>query len=230
MTRYTLIFLLLLMGGCATQKPPALIPFADGEYWVLGDDLAFTVRQSGQRIVVPRGFVTDFASVPRVFWTIFPKHGEYTRAAIVHDFLYWEQRCSRDQADELFDIVMEDSEVDSTTRFTIYAAVRVWGSSAWEENAERKRQGYVRIIPEGYMNFPIKTRWPDYREFLYKMLEESAQPESFAGKTPPAYCQALQEKIEESAQPLSDPEKDEEPQELPPLPHERPVPESAIGA
>lgn len=231
--RFVYLLLVLVAVGCASQRPPSLIPFDDGEYWVLGNDLVFTIRKTGQRIVVPRGFVTDFASVPRVFWTFFPKHGEYTRAAIVHDYLYWQQKCSREQADELFDIVMEDSEVDSTSRFTIYAAVRVWGDDAWQENTEARQQGYIRVIPEHYINFPIKTRWEGYREFLRKIIEDDDRAEEYPNSTPPAYCRALEEKeaapVEVGEEPAK--ESDEEPEQVPePEPESRPVPESAIGA
>lgn len=179
--------------------------------------------------MVPRGFVTDFASVPRIFWTFFPKHGEYTRAAIVHDYLYWQQACTREQADELFDIVMEDSEVDSTSRFTIYAAVRVWGDDAWEENTEAKEAGYYRVIPERYMHFPVKTRWEDYREFLHKMQDDREKENEFPVNGPPSYCQALQDKGE-PAEPDKVPatEEPEAPVETPP--ETVPIPESAIGA
>ena len=36
---------------------------------------------------VPAGYRTDFASVPRFFWRIFPPMGRYARAAVVHDYL-----------------------------------------------------------------------------------------------------------------------------------------------
>ena len=39
-------------------------------------------------IVVPKGYITDGASVPRIFWSIFPPNkAEYLSAAIVHDYL-----------------------------------------------------------------------------------------------------------------------------------------------
>ena len=218
-----LLLLFIWLAGCAAPRPPALIPFADGEYWVLGSELEFTIRETGQRIIVPRGFVTDFASVPRVFWTFFPKHGEYTRAAIVHDYLYWQQQCSRGQADELFDIVMEDSDVDTTSRYSIYAAVRVWGGTAWEDNSELRKQGYVKIIPERYMNFPVKTRWEEYREFLHKVMEEE-RGEAFPVASVPPYCKALEEKDStDKAVPA-------EQQQEPSRPQIHPKPDSAIGA
>ena len=39
-------------------------------------------------VEIPNGFITDFASVPRLFWNIFPPIGNYRNAAIVHDYLY----------------------------------------------------------------------------------------------------------------------------------------------
>ena len=39
-------------------------------------------------VVVPAGFATDFASVPRAFWRLLPPFGEYMLAAVVHDYLY----------------------------------------------------------------------------------------------------------------------------------------------
>ncbi len=230
--RWIVLFILFPLASCTTVRPPSLIPFDDGEYWVLGSELVFTIRETGQRIVVPRGFVTDFASVPRIFWTFFPKHGEYTRAAIVHDFLYWQQQCTREQADELFDIVMADSDVDTTSRYTIYAAVRVWGDDAWEGNTEAKADGYLRIIPEHYMNFPVKTRWLDYREFLRKMQEDSEQDEEFPISTPPQYCSALQGKDTELEKDSITPAEDvpEGNETEVPRPEDTPLPESAIGA
>ncbi len=41
-------------------------------------------------IDVPEGFVTDFASIPRVFWSILPPHGAAMPASVVHDYYYTE--------------------------------------------------------------------------------------------------------------------------------------------
>jgi hypothetical protein len=48
-------------------------------------------RDRYSSVTVPVGFVTDFASIPRVFWSLLRPDGVYTYPAIVHDFLYWEQ-------------------------------------------------------------------------------------------------------------------------------------------
>ena len=50
---------------------------------------------------VPAGFETDFASVPRAFWSVFPPYGPYTKSAVLHDWLYVTQPAgvSRKDAD-----------------------------------------------------------------------------------------------------------------------------------
>jgi len=52
-------------------------PLADGRTWVIRSEFGYDVgaEGSGDRIDVPIGFKTDFASVPRLFWAIFPQWG-----------------------------------------------------------------------------------------------------------------------------------------------------------
>ena len=38
------------------------------------------------RITVPSGFVTDFASIPRPLWVLWPKSGSWNLSAVLHDF------------------------------------------------------------------------------------------------------------------------------------------------
>ncbi len=43
---------------------------------------------SGLQAIVPAGFITDGASVPRILWALMPAWGDKgTRAAMVHDYL-----------------------------------------------------------------------------------------------------------------------------------------------
>lgn len=55
--------------------------------WELISPLVYRSKLLGQKVVVPSGYKTDFASVPRLFWRIFPPTGEYGRASVVHDLL-----------------------------------------------------------------------------------------------------------------------------------------------
>lgn len=215
-TRTLVLLLMVIVAGCAVQTRPVLTPFADGEFWVVTQPLSYPIPESDAVIVVPQGFVTDFASVPRIFWTVFPRHGEYTTAAIVHDFLYWEQKCTREQADNLFDLVMQDADVSMASRLAIYAAVRLGGGSAWEENAELKEEGEVRIIPSELMDFGVKTKWLDFRDVL-KAHRKSKDDEWVVSvdDSIPLYCTSLDKDDESDAEAVSQPGAEEPESEQP---------------
>lgn len=97
-------------------------------------------------VSVPVGFVTDFASVPRIAWSILPPDGNYTYPAVVHDYLYWSQRTTRAEADEVFRLMMKEFGVADTIIAAIHTAVRAGGESAWSENAKLKRSGERRVL------------------------------------------------------------------------------------
>ena len=46
------------------------------------------VLYDGIKVVVPKGFVTDFASIPRIFWGLIEPDGPLYLGAILHDFGY----------------------------------------------------------------------------------------------------------------------------------------------
>jgi Protein of unknown function (DUF1353) len=95
---------------------------------------------------IPVGFVTDLASIPPPFYSLLRPDGNYAWAAVVHDFLYWEQKISREKADSILKIAMQDLRVDDATVSVIYGAVRVFGGVAWRTNAKAKEDGEKRIL------------------------------------------------------------------------------------
>jgi hypothetical protein len=110
---------------------------------------------------VPIGFVTDFASVPRAFWSVLPPDGEYTYAAILHDYLYWNQATDRATADNVLKAAMEDFGVSKTDAFFVYNGVRLGGQGPWDDNAALKAAGEKRTLKL----FPTDptTRWEDWK-------------------------------------------------------------------
>lgn len=119
-------------------------------------------NSSVEAITVPKGFVTDFASVPRIFWTALRPDGDYAYAAVLHDYLYWEQDLSREQADKIMKTVMQEFEVGGITTNLIYTAVRVGGQQAWNENKDAKEAGEHRILSK----FPHKPTisWHEWKK------------------------------------------------------------------
>lgn len=81
--------------------------------------------------VVPRGFETDFASIPRALRWLIPTVGRYNLAALIHDYLYDNRIKSRQYADRVFLYVMIKSGVTRVKAYTMYYAVRLFGTSHW---------------------------------------------------------------------------------------------------
>lgn len=90
-------------------------------------------------IVVPAGFSTDFASVPRIFWSILPPWGPYAPAAIVHDYLYVTGIIPKKQADDIFLKIMKNLKVSKWKRNTMYQAVKLGGGEAWDEYRKKDK-------------------------------------------------------------------------------------------
>lgn len=56
------------VGALAGQQPIPPVdfrPFVDGQHWIVRQPLRYRIGVSSQEIVVPAGFVTDFASIPQ---------------------------------------------------------------------------------------------------------------------------------------------------------------------
>jgi hypothetical protein len=113
-------------------------------------------------VVVPKGFVTDLASVPLPLTSIVPRDGTYTPAAIVHDLVYQSlknktvlntaphryhpihqlnKKHTQYFADRLFLIGMRALGVNSVLRGAMYNAVRAAGSGSYGVNPMKENYG-----------------------------------------------------------------------------------------
>jgi len=115
-------------------------PYPDGRRWIIRCNFGYDVGTEGsnEKINVPEGFVTDFASVPRILWGVFPRWGKYGNAAVIHDYLYWQQKYSRKRADDIFLEAMEVLSVGWFQKYSLYYAVRIFGWFAWWSNKKSK--------------------------------------------------------------------------------------------
>lgn len=143
-------------------------PFADGDNWFLTQELRYEIQDTGVIVPVPKGFVTDFASIPRPFWSVLPRWGKYGAPAVVHDYLYWDQQCSRDQADKILLIAMEEMDVGPVWRFIIHRAVSWGGAIAWKNNARMRAKGRTREIPSGWLPSDPKITWAMLQDQLFE--------------------------------------------------------------
>ncbi|MGY1724673.1 DUF1353 domain-containing protein [Blastococcus sp. SYSU DS0533] len=103
----------------------------DADRWTVVEPLVY--RGNRDRFVVPAGFPTDFATVPRVVVWLVPRFGSYTAAAILHDWLVTDGIAggvvTPREADGIFRRVLRESGVPVLRRWLMWCAVR-WGAFA----------------------------------------------------------------------------------------------------
>ena len=132
------------------SSPVPIVPFADWDYYYTTKPLEWRANADAQlapaRVTVPAGFVTDLASIPAAFWSLLPPAARYSYPAIIHDYLYWYQPCTRAEADGVLRAAMGDMEVSSPKILIIYNAVRVGGGSAWDNNARLRQAGEKQVL------------------------------------------------------------------------------------
>jgi hypothetical protein len=108
-------------------------------------------------VVVPKDFITDFASVPRLPMFFLMAGGKGKRAAVVHDWLYTVGTAhpgtiTRLQADQVLLEAMLASGYARVTAGMFYAAVRAGGSSHWQgENVPQEMHVDAAIEADALM-------------------------------------------------------------------------------
>jgi hypothetical protein len=125
-------------------------PLADGNTWIILRDFGYDVGKegSGDHIDVAIGFQTDFATIPRLFWALFPRWGRYGNASVIHDWLYWAQTRRRREADAIFLEAMGVLCVGAVTKHMIHWAVRLFGWWAWYRNRADRAAGFDRVLED----------------------------------------------------------------------------------
>ena len=142
--------------------------------WVLGRDLSYTTSDLSvedikslqavgvkikrdtnktETITVPKGFVTDLASVPRAMWAFIAPF-DVARAAIIHDLLYktirqyrWKMKDKEDKelikkakvaSDKVFLLGMHDAEpkIPGWKSYSSWKAVDLFGNGSIVPNKD----------------------------------------------------------------------------------------------
>lgn len=97
--------------------------------WMLTSELAFSSAVLNRLVIVPIGFVTDFASVPRAPFTYWLFGGVGDEAAVVHDYLYSYGEVPRKVADAVYREALLAGGVSAWRAAAMWAAVRALGAS-----------------------------------------------------------------------------------------------------
>lgn len=109
-------------------------PLPNGKDWSVESGFEYHVGEypSEEIIIVPTGFITDFASIPRFVWPIICPFGKHGKAAVIHDYCYRTLLYDkRKKADDIFLEGMIVLNVNPIKRSLIYFFVRVFGIFPW---------------------------------------------------------------------------------------------------
>ncbi|EAO9544549.1 DUF1353 domain-containing protein [Salmonella enterica subsp. houtenae] len=116
---------------------PAILEMLGHYNWRVYEPFEFSLSDDNSDVIsVPAGFITDLASVPRIFWTPLPPGGKYAKAAIIHDYLYDNALRTKKEADLIFLDEMTVLGVPKWKRIVMYLAVRWFGRGMYGK--ERK--------------------------------------------------------------------------------------------
>ena len=130
----------------------------DGERFVIRRGFRFylTHNEAGEFVDVPDGFVTNFASTPRIVWPLFPPTGSYAQAAIVHDKVFLAnvirtatgaRPCAFEETPHLFLDAAEACGTSWLTRRIMYRMLQAFSRPAWDQyRAEDARVGSTATL------------------------------------------------------------------------------------
>lgn len=124
----------------------------------------FNIRIGKMNILVKKGTVTDFASVPKIIQPFIQKVGKHSIASMVHDYLYSKYNdtgINKTLADKIFLYLMKQSGVGLIKRTLMYNAVVMFGHPFWQPKIEN----------EGYKDVAMIDKSKNAKEYYNKMKE-----------------------------------------------------------
>jgi hypothetical protein len=116
-----------------------------GDNWLLAEDCVYTTND-GFMITAKSGFITDLASIPRIFWALIASFELSITAPVFHDLIYRSagevappdgevtpagKIFTRQEADDVFLELMTRAKIQYWKRNVAYLAVRHFAESSW---------------------------------------------------------------------------------------------------
>lgn len=138
----------MLLTSCAITRPT--VTKVTDSYFMVAYPLQYRTLDSKYVIEVPVGFLTDLTSIPRGLWWWESPIDRSMAPAIVHDYLYWDQSCSKEEADVVLLLAMKETGVSSAKRLAIFVGVDKAGWSSWNRNKAARDAGETRLLSESY--------------------------------------------------------------------------------
>jgi hypothetical protein len=171
--------------GAQTNLTPVSITRLGKNTFMVRDPLTMTFKDGAPAITVPAGFVTELGSVPRrLRWWQGPTEASIA-PAVFHDYLYWTQACTQDEADAVLYHAMTVQDGATAKDAAIYRAVSGAGAATFKANRERQRNGEVRTFTPAYVATVVQSP-VDANETLASALRKAQSSSGLARQDSPS--------------------------------------------
>jgi hypothetical protein len=103
-------------------------------FWKLQDD--FSYEDDSIQVTVKSDFITDGASIPKLFWSVAgnPLENDLLKPAIIHDGLYTLMQLPRGKCDKLLKEMLLFNGTSKVKANLVYYVVRILGGSHWKKD------------------------------------------------------------------------------------------------
>jgi hypothetical protein len=115
--------------------------------WQVQQPLVFASETLGREITVPAGFITNYASVPRLPLIFLVAGDRSFDEAAVHDWLYTSHECTKDQADRVFlEALLLNPKIPAGLAQTMFKAVSWFGGGSWSDETSIQQPEHIRAL------------------------------------------------------------------------------------
>ena len=139
----------------ATLTPLSVTAIGKNTFMVR-DPLTLSFSDGAPSITVPAGFVTDLGSTQKALrWS--GKTEPSLAPAVLHDYLYWYQPCTQEEADAMMHRAMVTLGTTPAAAAAAFQAVGSGGSATFKKNSERRRGGEVRTFTAAHTQAVVQS-------------------------------------------------------------------------
>jgi len=112
---------------------PKLLPVGESNHYKLLEDLTFSFH--GMEVTVPKGYLTDGASIPRFAWYFVgsPFEPRHMLGAIIHDWLYSQRIADQKVADAVFLQILKEQGKRPVPALVMWLTLRIFGWMWWRK-------------------------------------------------------------------------------------------------
>ncbi len=122
--------------------------------WTLLAPLVYVSDVLGRMVTVPSGFVTDFASVPRLPVAYLLAGDSGHEAAVLHDWAYTSHFCTKAEADAMFREALLCGGEPGWRAWMMWAGVKIGGQGPYDAAGQKQPPQVAPFVSAGAQEAP----------------------------------------------------------------------------